>query len=320
MGKGHHHHHDHDHDHHHDHHDHHHDHDHGHHHVDPTKKAFLIGIALNLGFTIIEFAYGFISNSVALMADAGHNLSDVLGLVIAYIASRLVIKKASSRFTFGLKGSTIISALFNASLLFVAIGMILVEAIHRINSQAVIQTNTMMIVAGIGIVINFATAMMFHTHAHDDLNAKGAYLHLLGDAAVSLGVVIAGFIISKTGLVIIDPILSIAISIFIGYGTWNLFKEALYLSINAAPEKIDIDHMVKDLTALPNVKSIHDLHVWAMSTTENAMTVHLVLNEENHQEELLAKVNKLLHEKFKISHVTVQMEFHQICDTSVKCN
>lgn len=318
MGKGH--HHDHDHDHH-DHHHHDHNHDHGHHHhVDPTKKAFLVGIILNLAFTIIEFAYGFISNSVALMADAGHNLSDVLGLVIAYIASRLVIKKASSRFTFGLKGSTIISALFNASLLFVAIGMILVEAIHRMNSQVTIQTNTMMIVAGIGIVINFATAMMFHTHAHDDLNAKGAYLHLLGDAAVSLGVVIAGFIISKTGLVIIDPILSIAISIFIGYGTWNLFKEALYLSINAAPEKIAVSEMEKDLLALPNVKSIHDLHVWAMSTTENAMTVHLVSREENNFEKLQTEVNKLLHDKFKISHVTVQIEFNNVCDESVKCN
>lgn len=313
MGHGH---HDHKHDHHHD--DHH---EHGHSHaIDPTKKAFIVGIILNLAFTIIEFAYGFISNSVALMADAGHNLSDVLGLAIAYVASRLVIKKVSSRFTYGLKGSTILSALLNACLLFMAIGMILVEAIHRMNSNAPIQTNTMMVVAGIGIVINFATAMMFHTHAHDDLNAKGAYLHLLGDAAISLGVVIAGFIISKTGLIIIDPILSIVISIFIAFGTWSLFKEALYLSINAAPEKIAVPDLEKDLLALPNVKSIHDLHVWAMSTTENAMTVHLVAKEENNFEKLHSEVNKMLLEKFKISHVTVQIEFNNVCDESVKCN
>lgn len=329
MGNGH-HHHDHDHDCKHDHHDHHdhghshsHNHSHGHHHdhhhdIDPTKKAFIVGIALNLVFTGIEFAYGFISNSVSLMADAGHNLSDVLGLVIAFIASRLVLAKASQRFTYGLKGSTILSALVNATLLFIAVGMILVEAIHRLNNQVEIQTNTMMIVAGIGIIINFITAMFFHSHAHDDLNAKGAYLHLLGDAAVSLGVVIAGFAIKKTGLTIIDPIVSIVISLFIVYGTWSLFRESLFLTINAVPEKIDLSKVENFLKEQDGVESIHDLHIWAMSTTENALTAHLVMTENKKID--LKEIEKTLKEKYFIGHSTIQIETEQFCsDKNQNC-
>ena len=320
MGNGHHHKHDHDHQHghkcNHDHHDH--DHSHHHHDIDPTKKAFIVGIILNLAFTILEFAYGFISNSVALMADAGHNLSDVLGLVIAFIASRLVLKKASKHFTFGLKGSTIISALMNASFLFIAVGMILIEAIHRLNNQVEIQTNTMMIVAGVGIVINFVTAMFFHSHAHDDLNAKGAYLHLLGDAVVSLGVVVAGLAIKYTGLTIIDPIVSIAISLFIIYGTWSLFKEALILSINGVPLKIDLNDIEQELLKINGVKGIHDLHVWAMSTTENALTVHLIVPEVTSYDELYREIEKCLKEKFKIDHSTIQIEKENNCKASDK--
>jgi len=309
MGK-HHHHCDHDHD-----HDHHHDHGHHHHHnVDATKKAFIVGIVLNLAFTIIEFVYGFIANSVALMADAGHNLSDVLGLIIAFVASRLVLKKASKRFTFGLKASTIISALMNTSFLFIAVGMILYEAILRINGQVEVQTEIMMIVAGIGIVINFVTAMFFHSHAHDDLNAKGAYLHLLGDAAVSLGVVVAGLLIKYTGINIIDPIVSIFISLFIIYGTWSIFKEALFLSMNSVPEKIKLDEVEKFLKNIKGVESIHDLHVWAISTTENALTAHLYVPDNNSHEEILKEIKENLKTKFHIQHSTIQIDKTHECE------
>lgn len=324
MGHGHHHKHDHDHNckhSHHDHHDHGHSHSHHHHHhdVDPTKKAFIVGIILNLAFTILEFTYGFICNSVALMADAGHNLSDVLGLVIAYIASRLVLKKASKHFTYGLKGSTIISALINASFLFIAVGMILIEAIHRLSNQVEIQTNTMMIVAAIGIIINFITAMFFHSHAHDDLNAKGAYLHLLGDALVSLGVVIAGLAIKYTGFTIIDPIVSIAISVFIIYGTWSLFKEALFLSINGVPFKIDINEIEKELLKLNGVIAIHDLHVWAMSTTENAFSAHLHVSDGISSDLILREIENILRTKFKIDHSTIQLEKNISIQTEKNC-
>ncbi len=294
-----------DHDHHHNHHD---------HHEIPSQKAFILGIVLNLGFTLIEFIYGFIANSVALMADAGHNLSDVLGLVIAYVASRLVLKKASSRFTFGLKASTILSALINSTFLFLAVGMILYEAILRLNNQVEVQTNLMMIIAGIGIVVNFVTAMFFHSHAHHDLNAKGAYLHLLGDAFISLGVVIAGLLIKYTGLNIIDPIVSIAISLFIIYGTWSIFKEALYLSINSVPEKINIEELEKYLMSMKGVSSIHDLHVWAMSTTENALTVHLVIPEEKTHDQLLKEIKTNLKNQFQIQHSTIQIEKNNECE------
>lgn len=293
-------------------HDHHHDHHHHNHehHTLPSgiNRAFIIGITLNLIFTAIEFFYGYLSNSLALVADAGHNLSDVLGLAIAFVAALLIKRKANKKFTFGLRGSTIISALLNSSLLFIAVGAIIWEAIHRLNSTVEIQTNTMMIVASIGIVINFVTAMFFHSHSHDDLNAKGAFLHLMSDAAVSLGVVITGLIIKKTGLHIIDPIVSLVISIIIIYGTWGLFKEALFLSINAVPEKINLEKIENYLNSLEGVSSIHDLHVWAMSTSENALTVHLIMPNGNLTDDFLRNVEQKLKTEFFIHHSTIQIE------------
>lgn len=298
----------------HDHHDHGHEHNHRHHHhqhelhANAANTAFKVGIALNLLFTIIEFFYGITSNSMALIADAGHNLSDVLGLVIAFIAALLIQKKANKKFTYGFKGSTILSALLNSTTLFIAVGAILWEAIHRLSAPSEIQTTTMMIVASIGIVINFTTAMMFHSHSHDDLNAKGAYLHLMSDAAISLGVVIAGFLIKFTGITIIDPIVSILISLIIIYGTWSLFKEALFLSINAVPDNIDVDAVSKFLMNINGVKGIHDLHIWAMSTTENALTVHLIIPDGINSDDFYKNTELELNKKFKIQHTTIQIE------------
>jgi cobalt-zinc-cadmium efflux system protein len=291
-------------------HNHHHDHsDHQQHSkIHSFSNAFKIGIILNLIFTVIEFFYGLLSHSLALIADAGHNLSDVLGLVIAFIATILIKRKANQKFTFGLKGSTILSALFNAILLFLAVGAIFWEAIHRFNSVESIQTNTMMIVATVGIIINFTTAMLFHTHSHDDLNAKGAFLHLIGDAVISLGVVIAGLAIKFTGYNIIDPIISIIISIVIVYNTWSLFKEALFLTLNAVPEKINMDELVDYLTKIKGVESVHDLHVWAISTNENALTAHLILPNGISDNSFLRKIEQDLKDKFKIHHSTIQTE------------
>jgi cobalt-zinc-cadmium efflux system protein len=285
-------------------------HDHNHHELPKNyTNAFIIGIGLNLIFTIIEFSYGIISKSLALVADAGHNLSDVLGLVIALIATLLIKKNANRKFTFGLRASTILSALLNSTLLFIAVGAILWEAIHRLSSTVEIQSNTMMIVAGIGIIINFTTAMFFHSHSHNDLNAKGAYLHLISDAAISLGVVITGFLIKKTGLIILDPIVSIIISLIIIYGTWNLFKEALYLTLNAVPEKIDMDQVSLYLLSLEGVSEVHDLHVWAISTTENALTAHLIIPEiKFNDDQFLKNIESHLKTKFNIHHTTIQIE------------
>jgi cobalt-zinc-cadmium efflux system protein len=293
-------------------HEHGHGHDHDEHHqhskANSFSNAFKIGIILNLIFTLIEFTYGILSHSLALIADAGHNLSDVLGLAIAFVATILIKRKANQKFTFGLRGSTILSALFNSIFLFLAVGAIFWEAIHRFNSVETIQTNTMMIVAAVGIIINFTTAMLFHTHSHDDLNAKGAFLHLLGDAVISLGVVIAGLAIKFTGFTIIDPIISIIISLVIVYNTWSLFKEALFLTLNAVPEKINMDELVSYLTHIEGVESVHDLHVWAISTNENALTAHLILPNGISDHSFLRKIEQDLKVKFKIQHTTIQTE------------
>jgi cobalt-zinc-cadmium efflux system protein len=299
-------------------HSHHHSHDHKHHNCnhdhgknqkhDSLNRALILGMILNLAFTFIEFTYGLISHSLSLIADAGHNLSDVLSLAIAFIATYLIKKNATSKFTYGYKASSILSALMNATLLFVATGAILWEATQRFSDHAVIQTTPMIVVAAIGIAVNFITAMFFHSHQHDDLNAKGAFLHLMGDAAVSLGVVIAGIAIKYTDLAIIDPIISILISLVIIKGTWNLFKESLFLTINAVPEKIEMDEIAIYLQSIPGVKSFHDLHVWALSTSENALTVHLAIPDFITNDSFLRKIEEELLLKFKIAHVTIQIE------------
>ena len=299
-------------------HSHSHSHGHGHSHglssgdgpVSPKNfnKAFAVGIVLNLGFVFIEAVYGFIANSLALLADAGHNLSDVIGLVLAWGAVWLSTRKPSLKYTYGLRRSSILSALLNAVLLLVAVGGIAWEAIRRFWNPAEIQTGTVMIVAFIGIIINALTAWLFASGRKHDLNIRGAYLHMAADALVSLGVVLAAFIIQQTQWLWIDPTISIAISVVITIGTWGLLRDSAMLAMDGVPVGVDIQEVRKYLSTLPGVREVHDLHIWAMSTTETALTVHLVIPAANNVDQFLATACRDLKEQYWIDHPTIQIE------------
>lgn len=295
-------------------HHHHHSHDSGHHHHHSHARpksynsAFAIGIVLNLFFVGAEAFYGFLSHSLALMADAGHNLSDVVGLAIAWGAFWLSGKKPSAYFTYGLKRSSILSALFNAVLLLVAIGAIVLEAVQRFWEPAPVQTSTVMIVAGIGIVINAATALLFLRDREHDLNIRGAYLHMAADAAISLGVVLAGVAIYFTEWNWIDPTVSLVICLIIVIGTWGLLRDSVKLSMDAVPDNVDPLQVRAYFEKLQGVSEVHDLHIWALSTTETALSVHLVIPNNQEGDRLLAKIARELKETYKIHHPTIQIE------------
>ncbi len=297
----------------HGHHDHGHGHGHshhGHHHPAPSNfgRAFLVAIVLNGAFVAVEFGYGFAANSTALMADAGHNLSDVLGLVLAWAAVALAKRRPSERFTYGLRGSSILAALGNAMLLFVACGAIGWEALQRLSQAPVVASTTVMVVAGIGIVVNGASAWMFMAGSKDDINVRGAYLHLASDALVSLGVVLAGLVMSITHWYWLDSAVSLAIVAVILLGSWGLLKEALHLTLNAVPAQIDVPAVTAYLSGLPGVREVHDLHIWGMSTTESALTAHLVMPEGPMDDAALDGVRQTLRERFKLHHSTLQTE------------
>lgn len=297
MSGGHHHHHDHDH------------HGHGHSHAPASfGRAFAVGITLNLGFVVVEAVYGFIAGSMALVADAGHNLSDVLGLVIAWIASVLAARPPSARFTYGFKSSSILAALGNAAFLLVALGAILVETIRRLIDPEPVAGGQVMIVAAIGIVINTATALMFMRGRKHDINIRGAYLHMASDAAVSAGVVVAGLLITLTGAQWIDPVTSLAIVGIIAVGTWGLLKDSLRMGLHAVPPGIDEQKVRRFLTALNGVEAVHDLHIWPMSTTETALTAHLVMPGGHPGDNFLHQLAHELEHDFGIGHATVQVE------------
>jgi cobalt-zinc-cadmium efflux system protein len=292
----------------HPHHHHGHDHGHGHHHAPADfGRAFLIGIVLNSGFVVLEAAAGFAYNSMALVADAGHNLSDVLALALAWGASIAAKRPASGRFTYGYKSSTILAALANALLLAVAIGAIGFETIHRMMNPAEPQGTAMMAVAGIGIAINALTAMLF-LKGQDDLNIRGAYLHMAADAAVSLGVVVAGAAIVLTGLAWIDPLVSLVILGVIGWGTWGLARDSLAMGLLAAPARIDLAQVKQHLAGLDGVTAVHDLHVWPMSTTEVALTAHLVMPGRPASDSFLRELAASLEHRFGVHHATIQVE------------
>ena len=264
--------------------EHNHDHDghsHGghHHHVDPNGngRAFAIAIALNVAFVAIEFTYGFIANSTALMADAGHNLSDVLGLILAWSAVILGRRAPSERYTYGLRSTSILAALANAMLLMVASGAIAWEGIQRFAQPPVVAGLTVTLVAAIGIIVNGLSAWLFMKGSKGDLNMRGAYLHMAADAAVSLGVVITGIIMIYTGWYLLDPLVSLCIVIVIVIGTWSLLRESVQLALSAVPAHIDVSAVDSFLRQCAGVTDIHDLHIWGMSTTESALTVHLVI-------------------------------------------
>jgi cobalt-zinc-cadmium efflux system protein len=311
--------------HHHDHdghdHAHSHDHDHGHHHGHSRMghvhapanfgEAFAIGIILNITYVIIEAAYGFISNSVALLADAGHNLGDVLGLLVAWIAAVLVKRAPSARFTYGLRGSSILAALFNAVFLLLTVGAISWEAIQRFSNPEPVSGATVMVVAAIGIVINGITALLFASGRKDDLNIRGAFLHMAADALVSVGVVIAGLVIMLTGWLWLDPLVSLAINAVIVWGTWGLLRDSLGMSMAAVPPHIDPAEVRSVLEKHADVASLHDLHIWPMSTTEIALTCHLVMPGGHPGDAFIHGLAEELAIRFKINHATVQIEVDQ---------
>ena len=282
---------------------------HGHSHATASYgRAFAIGIILNSIFVVIEAGYGFWSGSMALVADAGHNLSDVLALVIAWGAAIMSARPASARYTYGYKSSSILAALANAGLLLVAIGAIAIETFRRFLEPAPVQGTTMIVVAGIGIVINTVTALMFMGGRKHDLNIRGAFLHMAADALVSLGVVIAGAAILWTGAHWIDPVTSLLIVAVIAWGTWGLAKDSVKMGLNAVPDGI-CEQAVRDLVlAQPGVAGMHDMHIWPMSTTETAFTAHLVMPGGHPGDGFLADLAHELEHRFGIGHATMQIE------------
>jgi cobalt-zinc-cadmium efflux system protein len=270
-------------------------------------RAMAIGVGLNLAFVVIELAAGFWAGSLALLADAGHNASDVLGLLLAWGADWLARRPPSPRFTWGLRRATIYAALGNAVLLLVACGGILWEAWHRIREPAPVAGLTVIVVAAVGMVINTLTALLF-IRGHGDANVRGAYLHMVADAAVSAGVVVAGLAIAATGWAWIDPVVSIAIAAVIIAGTWGLFRESLDLAMDAVPRGFKIEAAEAALAAIPGVADVHDLHVWGASTSEVSFTAHLVVADVADRDLVLATATHLIRETFHVAHATIQIE------------
>jgi cobalt-zinc-cadmium efflux system protein len=286
-------------------------HNHSHHNLNQNisdGKRFKIGIAINLLFVLVELIVGILADSLALIADAGHNLGDVFGLLIAWGASILMVKKPSGKFTYGFKKSSILAAQLNSLILLAAVGIIIWEAINRLSSATQVDGGVLMIVAGIGVVINGITTYLFIKGKDTDLNIKGAYLHMLADTMISFGVVLSGFLIILTGFNWIDPIVSIIIAIIIFWSTWRLFQDATKLSLDAVPDSINIDQVKKYFSDNNSIVDFHDLHVWALSTTETALTVHLVIDELLDNDSILQNVNDDLKSNFSISHSTIQIE------------
>ena len=286
----------------------HHSHNHSHSSAQNYSRAFIIGIILNVIYIVIEVVYGLAINSMALIADAGHNFSDVLGLVLAGGAAYLAKTAATEKRTYGLRKSTILAAFFNAILLMIAVGAITIEAVRKLIYPEPVQGQTMMIVAGIGFIINAITALLFMKGREKDLNIRGAFIHMAADAGVSLGVVFAGFIIISTGWLWVDPAVSIIIVIVITAGTWGLLKDSFHLSMDAVPKDIDLNEVGNYLKEIKGVVEVHDLHIWAMSTTETALTAHLVIPNETKDDYFLKKICGELHAKFGIEHSTIQIE------------
>lgn len=291
-------------------HDHGHAHSHGHVHAPASfGRAFAIGITLNTALVVAEAIYGYLANSTALLADAGHNLSDVLGLVVAWAASIAARRAPSGRFTYGLRASTILAALANAVFLLVATGAIGWEAILRLREPEPVAGVTVMVVAGIGILINGFTALLFAGGRKADINLEGAYLHMAADAAVSLGVVVSAALIIWTGWLWLDPATSLVVCVTILWGTTGLLRGSLDMSMAAAPKGTDLAAIRTFLLARPGVSAIHDLHVWPISTTETALTCHLVM-PAGAADAFLMETARMLQTSFRIGHTTLQIETH----------
>jgi cobalt-zinc-cadmium efflux system protein len=297
--------------------------DHHHHHAPPDyNRAFAAGVVLNVGFVIIEVVYGVLSDSLALLTDAGHNLSDVLGLLLAWGAATLAKKRPSPRRTYGYSRATIIASVVSGMLLMGAVGAIGWEAVNRLTDPPEPAGMTIMVVASIGVVVNTVTALFFLSGKDHDLNIRGAYLHMAADAAVSLGVVASGAMILFFGFNWIDPLMSLVIAGVIFLSTWGLLRDSLNLAVDAVPRNVDPTAVRSYLSRLPGVTAIHDLHIWPMSTTETALTAHLVMDRFPDSDHFLGEVAKVLNEQFKINHPTIQLERSDsevVCHLSVHC-
>lgn len=289
-------------------HSHHHDHDHTHHHVANYDRAFATGITLNVLFVLVEAYFGWQADSLALLSDAGHNLSDVLGLLIAWGGFYLARLRPNQRHTYGLGRATMMAAMFNALLLLVVVGGIVLEAIDRLAAPVPVQGGTVMLVAAAGVAINGFTAWLFMSGNRHDINLRGAFLHMAADALVSLGVIIAGAAFVLTGWTWLDPAISLVIALVILLGTWGLLRHALNLSLDGVPASIELESVRNYLSALEGVTAIHDLHVWAMSTSEIALTAHLVMPGGHPGDEFMCDIAKDLHHDFAIAHTTIQVE------------
>jgi cobalt-zinc-cadmium efflux system protein len=271
-------------------------------------RAFAIGVVLNSIIVIAQAAAGFWAHSLALLADAGHNLSDVLALVLAWGAAALARRAPAGRRTYGLRKGTILASLANAVLLLIAVGAIVSESAHRLAAPSPVGTGLVMLTAGLGVVVNTATAMLFFRGSHGDLNVRGAFLHMAGDAAISVAVVIGAFLMARTGLLWIDPALSLAIAAFIVFGTWGLLRESFDLALDAAPRQIDVAEVHAWIARQPGVVEVHDLHIWAMSTTETALTAHVIRPANADGDAFLHATCEGLAKRFNIGHATVQVE------------
>lgn len=283
-------------------------HDHHHHNSADYNRAFAIGVALNSLFVVIEVVYGFIADSIALIADAGHNLSDVLSLLLAWGASILAKRAATDQRTYGFRKATVMASLISAVLLLLALGGIASESVGRFFNPAPVQGMTVIVVAAIGVVINTLTALLFVRGQRHDLNLRGAFLHMAADAGVSLGVVFAGIVILFKGWHWIDPVVSLLIVAVIFAGTWGLLRDSLDHAMDAVPRGIDLGAIRHYLASLDNVQSLHDLHVWPLSTSEVALTVHLVVDDETIDNEFLSQIQLHLHDHYGIEHSTLQVE------------
>lgn len=296
-------------------HEHHHDH---HHEITSLNKAFIIGISLNLVFVVAEFLAGFWYNSLGLLSDAGHNLGDVASLVLAMLAFRLAKVQPTSRYTYGYKKSTVLVSLLNAVILLVAVGIIIGESVGKLFHPQPVEGDAIAWVAGIGVVINAVTAWLFMKDKDKDLNVKGAYLHMAADALVSVGVVVSGLVIARTGWYVIDPIIGLLIALIIIYSTWGLLRDSLRLSLDGVPMGTDIGKVENAIREVPGVEDVHHLHIWAISTTETALTAHIVIKDTNQMETVKHEIKHEL-EHVGVQHATLEFETTGACCTEPCC-
>lgn len=295
-----------------------HEHEHHHHHdhtITSLNKAFIWGIALNVGFVVVEFAVGLYYGSMGLLSDAGHNLSDVASLLLAMLAFRLAQAKATPKYTYGYKKSTVLISLLNSVILLIAVGVIVAESIGRMMHPEPVVGGAIAWTAGVGVVINGFTAWLFMKDKDRDLNVKGAYLHMAADALVSVGVLVSGLVISWTGWTIVDPIVGLVVAGVIVASVWSLTRDSLRLSLDGVPGDIDVAEIEQAMTAVPGVRAVHHIHVWAISTTENALTAHVVLDSLSRMEGVKHALKELL-EHEGIPHATLEFESaaEQCCD------